>query len=580
MTSVGEALVAQLSQRGVDCVFGIPGVHTIELYRGLAASGIRHVTPRHEQGAGFMADGYARVSGKPGVAFVITGPGLTNTLTAMGQARADSIPMLVVSGVNTLLSLGKGRGHLHELPDQRAMARTVALISERVETADELAPMLDRVFAPFQSGRPGPTHLEIPLDVAGAPYTAEAPSISATAATPPSAEQILEATAILTQCKAPLILAGGGARKAGTALQILAEKLGAPVVQTVNARGVMFEHPLGVPASPSLQAVRALIAQSDVVLALSTELGPTDYDMYASGTMPEIQRLIRVDICAEQLSRHAAELSIHGDAASAIDALNAALDGDAAPDGAARAAKARREAFEEIGPEMRALCDTLAEVLGAVPGAIIVGDSTQPIYAGNLYYDHDRPGGWFNAATGFGALGYGIPAAIGAALAAPDTPVICIAGDGGAQFSLPFSVAMRLHNGNRGVQGGNGFWDYTEVDFKDKELLETARKVSVFVAEDQSEWASVDKGAGVEVETKNGRILQNAVTFSKGLPENAMTPAEVEEKFRYLVDPVMPSGVPAAIVETVNEIEAVRDIDEVVRLLVVPSAPDARAAAE
>ncbi|WP_339637646.1 5-guanidino-2-oxopentanoate decarboxylase [uncultured Sulfitobacter sp.] len=437
MTSVGEALVAQLSQRGVDCVFGIPGVHTIELYRGLAASGIRHVTPRHEQGAGFMADGYARVSGKPGVAFVITGPGLTNTLTAMGQARADSIPMLVVSGVNTLLSLGKGRGHLHELPDQRAMARTVALISERVETADELAPMLDRVFAPFQSGRPGPTHLEIPLDVAGAPYTAEAPSISATAATPPSAEQILEATAILTQCKAPLILAGGGARKAGTALQILAEKLGAPVVQTVNARGVMFEHPLGVPASPSLQAVRALIAQSDVVLALSTELGPTDYDMYASGTMPEIQRLIRVDICAEQLSRHAAELSIHGDAASAIDALNAALDGDAAPDGAARAAKARREAFEEIGPEMRALCDTLAEVRGAVPGAIIVGDSTQPIYAGNLYYDHDRPGGWFNAATGFGALGYGIPAAIGAALAAPDTPVICIAGDGGAQFSLP-----------------------------------------------------------------------------------------------------------------------------------------------
>jgi len=150
----------------------------------------------------------------------------------------------------------------------------------------------------------------------------------------------------------------------------------------------------------------------------------------------------------------------------------------------------------------------------------------------------------------------------------------------GAQFSLPFSVAMRLHNGNRGVQGGNGFWDYTEVDFKDKELLETARKVSVFVAEDQSEWASVDKGAGVEVETKDGQILQNAVTFSKGLPENAMTPAEVEEKFRYLVDPVMPSGVPAAIMETVNEIEAVRDIDEVVRLLVVPPAPDARAAAE
>ena len=125
MTSVGEQLVADLKARGVTCVFGIPGVHTVELYRGLAASGLRHVTPRHEQGAGFMADGYARVSGQPGVAFVITGPGLTNTLTPMAQARADSVPMLVVSGVNAAPSLGKGMGHLHELPDQHALAATV-----------------------------------------------------------------------------------------------------------------------------------------------------------------------------------------------------------------------------------------------------------------------------------------------------------------------------------------------------------------------------------------------------------------------------------------------------------------------
>lgn len=150
----------------------------------------------------------------------------------------------------------------------------------------------------------------------------------------------------------------------------------------------------------------------------------------------------------------------------------------------------------------------------------------------------------------------------------------------GAQFSLPFSVAMRLHNGNRGVQGGNGFWDYTGVDFKNPELQETAHKVSVFVAEDESEWSSVDKGAGVEVETMDGRVLQNSVTFSKGLPENPMSPAEVEEKFRYLADPVMPAGVPAAIVDKVNDIEAVKDINEIVQLLVVPRAPDAQAAAE
>ncbi len=150
----------------------------------------------------------------------------------------------------------------------------------------------------------------------------------------------------------------------------------------------------------------------------------------------------------------------------------------------------------------------------------------------------------------------------------------------GAQFSLPFSVAMRLHNGNRGVQGGNGFWDYTDVDFKDAELLETARKVSVFVAEDDSEWSSVDKGAGVEVETADGRVLKETVTFSKGLPENPMTQAEVEEKFCYLVDPVMPKGVPQAIIDAVNEVEAVKDINEIVKLLVVLPAPGARSAAE
>jgi len=150
----------------------------------------------------------------------------------------------------------------------------------------------------------------------------------------------------------------------------------------------------------------------------------------------------------------------------------------------------------------------------------------------------------------------------------------------GAQFSLPFSVAMRLHNGNRGVQGGNGFWDYTEVDFKDPELQKTAHKVSVFVAEDESEWNSVDKGAGVEVETVDGRILKNAVTFSKGLPENPMTKAEVEEKFRYLVDPVMPAGGPDAVVQAVAGLESIKDINDLVRLLVVPQTPDARAAAE
>ena len=155
MMTVGQALVAGLRARGVEVVFGIPGVHTIELYRGLSGGGIRHVTPRHEQGAAFMADGYARVSGKPGVAFVITGPGLTNALTAMAQARADSVPILVISGVNRRASLGKGLGLLHELPDQAGMVRALCP-SFQVDRPEALDDVLTRAFAALTTGRPGP----------------------------------------------------------------------------------------------------------------------------------------------------------------------------------------------------------------------------------------------------------------------------------------------------------------------------------------------------------------------------------------------------------------------------------------
>ena len=435
--TIGETLVDGLKARDVTCVFGIPGVHTVELYRGLAASGIRHVTPRHEQGAGFMADGYARVSGKPGVAFVITGPGLTNTLTPMAQARADSVPMLVVSGVNAQSSLGKGMGHLHELPDQHALAQTVALTSQHVDKAEELNPALNKAFSAFSSGRPGPTHIQIPLDIAGSAATGlSAPKV--TEAPPVEVAWVQQAARLLAAAKHPVILAGGGAKRAGEALCALAERLDAPVVQTANGRGLMYQHPLGVPASPSLGAVRSLIEGADIVLALGTEFGPTDYDMYAIGNLPQIQHLIRVDICDQQLDRHAAALPIRGEAAGFVAEVLAALPAECAGSGGkTRAAETRTAAFEEIGADYRGQVAFLEALREAMPGSLMVGDSTQPIYAGNLFYDHDRPGGWFNAATGYGALGYAIPAAIGAAIAVPDTPVICVVGDGGAQFSLP-----------------------------------------------------------------------------------------------------------------------------------------------
>lgn len=464
MTSVGEALIAGLQARGVEVVFGIPGVHTLELYRGLAGSGIRHVTARHEQGAAFMADGYARVSGKPGVALVITGPGLTNALTAMAQAKAESVPMLVISGVNRLASLGKGMGLLHELPDQAAMVAALCPTRQVTGPAD-LGPALDWAFATMATGRPGPVHLEIPTDVmpldcAALPSPAVVPGRPA-----PDAALIAKAVTALNAAQRVVILAGGGARGAHATLQALAERLDAPVVQTVNARGLMpFGHALSVPASPSLDPVRELIRGADMILAVGTELGPTDYDMYVRGGFPDLTGMIRIDVCAAQLARHPAALAICADAGAGVAALLAGLI-PRAGDGSVRAEGARVAARAALDPHMPQQLAMAEAIRDALPGAIIVGDSTQPVYAANLYYDHDRVGGWFNAATGYGALGYGPGAAVGAALAAPGSQVVCLIGDGGLQFSpgelrtavdeaLPISFVVWNNAGFREIAEG------------------------------------------------------------------------------------------------------------------------------
>ena len=441
--TIGQALVAGLKARGVDTVFGIPGVHTIELYRGLAGSGIRHITPRHEAGAAFMADGYARVSGKPGVAFVITGPGVANTLTPMGQARADSVPILVVSGVNARPTLGLGMGHSHELPDQRAMVASVALSATRIEAASDLVPTLDQAFDLLEHGRGGPVHIEVPTDVMPAPCPADLLTAVRAAPRPglnraPDTAQFEQAAQMLRQARAPIILVGGGARYCGDLIAQLANHISAPVMQTANARGMMHGHPLALPASPCLDSVRALIHSADAVLAVGTEFGPTEYDMYAKGDLPAPPGMIRIDIDADQLARHPAALKICADAHAALSQLvpqvcNGTAQGQ---DGATRVATALADGWAELTPVMQDQVRMLEAMRDAAPNSLIVGDSTQPIYAGNIWYDHDRPGGWFNAATGFGALGFGVPAAIGAAIAAPDAHVYCLTGDGGLQFSL------------------------------------------------------------------------------------------------------------------------------------------------
>lgn len=450
MATCGEVLVKLLEGYGVEQVFGIPGVHTVELYRGLARSSIRHVTPRHEQGAGFMADGYARVSGKPGVCFIITGPGMTNITTAMGQAYADSIPMLVISSVQSRSQLGGGRGKLHELPNQSALVAGVAAFSHTLMSAAELPAVLARAFALFQAGRPRPVHIEIPLDVlvenADALLGNLPVNIHRAGAAPGAVAQM---AAMLATARRPLILAGGGAIDAAQPLTELAERLGAPVALTINAKGLLpSRHPLLIGSTQSLVATRALVAEADVVLAIGTELAETDYDITFAGGFEIPGALLRIDIDPDQTVRnYPPRLALVADARAAAQALLAELDSSTlierqADWGPARAARLRIELERDRDAPTCAQTLLLDTVVQTLPDAVFVGDSTQPVYTGNLTFNLERPRRWFNASTGYGTLGYALPAAIGAWLGGKDQgqgrpPVVCLIGDGGLQFTLP-----------------------------------------------------------------------------------------------------------------------------------------------
>lgn len=441
--SLGEQLIQLLEQYDTKLIFGIPGVHTIELYRGLKSSAIRHITPRHEQGAGFMADGYARATGKIGVCFCITGPGMTNIATPMGQAYADSIPMLVISSVNKVNTLGLGKGRLHELKNQREMISGVSAFSHTLLSADQLPEVLARAYAVFTSTRPRPVHIEIPIDLMTQRVNSKALVVSASPTRPaPNNTTINQITQCISGAKNLVILAGGGCIDAQQPLNRFVDLLGAPTCLTINARGLLSPtHPLLLDGVQTVQSFRDYVAHCDVCIAIGTELGETDYDFYDNGPLHVNGKLIRIDIDPSQLSNNAAPtISMVSDAAHALTALCQSIEQEPtiSPQANAQAVvqtinASMRETFSEATQQYDAL---LKNITRALPDAIIVGDSTKPIYHSNFTHRAPAPRRWFNSATGFGTLGYALPAAIGAKLGEPDLPVVAIVGDGGFQFTL------------------------------------------------------------------------------------------------------------------------------------------------
>src|ERR1700736_462022 len=249
--SVGRYIVALLAANGIDTVFGIPGVHNLELHRGISATGLRHILVRHEQNAGFAADGFARASGRPAAAFVISGPGLTNILTAAAQAKTDSVPMLILASTPVEASLGKGWGVLHELDDQRAMAAGGAGTARSARSAEDARDHLREAFASFQVGRQRPAYLEIPLDLLARPTQLRPERFAHLGGGPqPAPAVVTRAVDLLSKAKRPLIIAGGGAKAAGTQLRRLVETLDGYLVTTVAGKGLLPEnHPGNLGAS-------------------------------------------------------------------------------------------------------------------------------------------------------------------------------------------------------------------------------------------------------------------------------------------------------------------------------------------
>lgn len=440
MTTCGEATINLLAEYGVSTVFGVPGVHTLDFCRSLtdvADGRIRHVQVRNEQGAGFAAEGWARATGRPGVALVISGPGVTNAATALGQCYADSLPMLLISAEAASETIGKGWGVLHEVTEQKKVTEPLTALSATARRAADVPELLAQAFSIFASERPRPVHISIPIDVQ-AELVAE-PWRAVTLPRRPvhAPELIAEAADMLRNAQRPLILTGGGAVDAD--IKGVAEKLGAVVIASTAGKGVIADdHPLSLNASTVRPEARFVLADADVILAVGTEMSETDSfveRMEVNGA------LIRVDIDPRKMNDfYPATLAIVADAAPVITALSNALDGHGGAKtriaAEARVSAARVEIMGALSPSEQRHVRFLDLLASAAPAnTVYSGDACQLVYTGAFAFQVAAPRRWFYPA-GFCALGNALPNAIGAKMALPDQPVIALAGDGGFMFTV------------------------------------------------------------------------------------------------------------------------------------------------
>jgi acetolactate synthase-1/2/3 large subunit/5-guanidino-2-oxopentanoate decarboxylase len=444
---LGAQISHMLKDRGVDVIFGIPGVHNIEMYRGIEEAGITHVLARHEQGAGFMADGYARATGRPGVAYVITGPGLCNIMTPMGQAYSDSVPMLVIS--SCLDETAATRGQLHQMRDQRGAAATVCDWSEEARTAEAAYQLIDRALLEFEMQRCRPKHIQVPISLLGDEVG------SCNRVKPLRSDharallaQVNAVCQMLLRSRRPLFVFGGGASRGQLHIEKnwikgvpeLLRRSKAASFTTYAGRGIVRpEQPLSFGGTLASPASADIFTSADLVIAIGTELAEVDLWREETGFKGT---LVRVDIDPTVLSADdTTAIAVRADSAAFLEPLldllreakETTTDWTAAEIAAFRA-KARAET-DAARPGIVPICDALRDVLP--DDTMYYTDMTQFAYVAKEVWDMPRPGHWHHP-TGFGTLGYALPAAIGGAVArrVGNLPTIAIAGDYGFQYTL------------------------------------------------------------------------------------------------------------------------------------------------
>jgi 5-guanidino-2-oxopentanoate decarboxylase len=437
----GEALVRLLEEYGVEIVFGIPGVHTLEYYRGFAHSTIRPILARHEQGAAFMADGYARATGRVGVFCVITGPGVTNTTTALGQAYSDSVPVLALASVNRSESLGRGWGELHETQNQLSIVEPLVGAARHVDAAEEVAPALAELMNSVSVGRPRPAFLQVPIDVlAGevgerwSPAATDSPIERL-----PKAQDIERAAELLCAAQRPALIIGGGCVNAVESVARFAQTARVPVLSTIAGKGVLPDgHPLYVGALLAREATHRWLADRDLVLAVGTELAATDT---LAERLSLSEALIRIDVDADRFAdQYPARIAFQADAAASLDRLTNAVAERTQQRSAAQAEHEVRQLRDAATADLDQLAQRHHRLLAALRSALpdqtrVYTDMTQLAYAGNEAFPVTRPRRWVHPA-GYGTLGYALPAAIGGAIGDPSVPTVALAGDVGVLYTI------------------------------------------------------------------------------------------------------------------------------------------------